>query len=62
MLYQNVKLIVLVADPNGNINKLSYSMAQSSCDRLVISSASEEILWNRRFMTTLTTAHHLSVS
>jgi hypothetical protein len=57
-----MKLIVLVADPNGNINKLSYSMAQSSCDRLVISSASEEILWNRRFMTTLTTAHHLFVS
>jgi len=43
MLCQNAKLTVLVAHPIGNRNKLSYSMAQSSCDKLVISSASEEI-------------------
>jgi predicted alpha/beta-hydrolase family hydrolase len=62
MFHQIAKLIVLEADPIGNLNKLSYSMAQSSSDRLVISSDSEEILRNRRFMTRLTTAHHLSVS
>ena len=37
------KLTVVVAHSIGNINKLSYSMAQSSCDKLIILLASEEI-------------------